>query len=166
MIIIEGPDGAGKSTLCGALKNSGIVDKVLPSPRITSKGDPDRMKYETRRYLHLYGQNHTIAVDRFLFSEMVYGKVLRGKSSFSRLEYLNTLLEIMTTGSIVIFCLPEKLNFKKDENPRVIESIEQLRKEYEACVEDSAFSTSRTYVYKWDEKRSFDRVVKFIRENQ
>lgn len=164
MIIVEGIDGSGKSTLCNMLLAAGIVDQVLPSPRIPAKGDSQRMKYETDRYLRLYGDNNRVVVDRYLFSEMAYGKVLRGKSVFSQGEYLHKLVQLMIKGSVVIFCMPDKLNFKADENPKVIEREEELRTMYNNLIQEQALTSPRTYVYKWDEDGAFDRLTKFITE--
>lgn len=164
MIIVEGPDGSGKTTLTEMLLQYSVVNKILPSPRIPAKGDAERMKVETDRYLRLWGEDNEVAVDRYLFSEMVYGPVLRGKAAFSRNEYLTKLLEIMMSGSIVIFCDPEKLNFKEGENPMVIEKKDQLIAGYRACAEDSAFSNSSTYIYKWDEENAFKKLRRFIDE--
>ena len=162
MIIVEGPDGSGKSTLCEMLLANGIVDTVRPSPRITAKGDPDRMKYETDRYIRLYGENNRIAVDRFLFSEMAYGKVLRGRSVFSNGEYLHKLIELMIKGSIVVFCLPDQLKFKADESPVVIEKMSEIRAMYWKMTEDQALTSPRTIIYKWNEPDEFNRLRQFI----
>lgn len=166
MIIIEGIDGSGKTTLCKMLLDNRIVDKVLPSPRIASKGDVERMKYETDRYIRMHGENQRIAIDRFLFSEMAYGPVLRGRAAFSRNEYLTKLLELCLNRSIVIFCMPDKLHFKADENPLVIEKQERLKELYKGLIEDSAFAINRTYVYKWDEDKAFKSITRWIKENR
>lgn len=163
MIIVEGLDGAGKSTLCEMLKQHNIVDQVLPSPRIPAKGNEQRMKYETDRYIRLYAPNNRIAIDRFLFSEMAYGPVLRNKNVFTRAEYLTHLLELMMAGSIVIFCMPEKLNFKSDENPEVIKNIDRLRNMYQILAEDCAVSNPRTIIYKWDSPNAFKELTTRIK---
>lgn len=166
IIIIEGTDGSGKTTLARMLLDSGVIDKVLPSPRIASKGNVDRMKAETDRYVRLHGSNQRIAVDRLLFSEMAYGPILRGRAAFSRNEYLTKLLELSLSNSMAIFCLPEKLNFKADENPLVIQNEERLKELYKALSEDSAFSNNRTYVYRWNEENAFKLIVRWIKENR
>jgi thymidylate kinase len=166
VIIVEGMDGSGKSTLCEMLLAEGVVDQVLPSPRIPAKGDSQRMKYETDRYLRLHGDNNRVAVDRYLFSEMAYGMILRGKSVFSQGEYLHKLVQLMLKGSIVIFCLPDKLNFKADENPKVIEKEAELRAIYNTLVQEQALTSPRTYIYKWDEDGAFNRLKKFIQEQE
>lgn len=166
MLIIDGPDGAGKTTLCNSLQKIGIVEKVLESPRLVSGPNPDKLKYETDRYIRLYGRNNRVAVDRLLFSEMAYGPVMRGTVAFTRQEYLTRLLEIMLSGSIVIFCLPDKLNFKPTERPDYIANMDQVVIRYKALAEDTAFTNPKTYIYKWDEKNAFHELVKFIKENR
>src|SRR5579859_7425003 len=136
MIIVEGPDGAGKTTLTEMLLASGVVSKILPSTRITAKGDVDRMKYETDRYLRLHGNNHRIAVDRFLFSEMAYGPIMRGKSSFTYGEYLHKLLDLKMDMCPIIFCLPEKLNFKPEEGKVLVERMPLIKALYQTMFND------------------------------
>jgi thymidylate kinase len=162
VLIIEGPDGSGKSTLCNMLLSTGTVSSVKPSPRITAKGDVDRMKYETDRYIRLYGEDNKVAVDRFLFSEMAYGKVLRGKSAFSKAEYMHKLIELMLKGSVVIFCLPDTLIYKLDESPVVKEKMSQIRNMYDNLVNDQALTSARTYIYKWNEPEAFDNLLLFL----
>lgn len=167
MIIVDGIDGAGKTTLCKMLKDHGIVEEILPSPRVPAKGNAERMKYETDRYLRVYANNNQVAVDRYLFSEMVYGPVLRGKSAFTRQEYLTKMLELFLDKSIVVFCMPDKLNFKPGENPEVIKNAERLKELYQCYIQDAFFTfRDRTYVYKWDEPNAFKKLRKFIKEKQ
>jgi thymidylate kinase len=162
MVVIEGPDGSGKTTLCNRLLAEGFVSKVLPSPRIPANKNAERMKYETDRYLKLYGDNNTVAVDRYLFSEVVYGKILRGKSVFSQAEYMNKLIQLMMAGSIVIFCMPNKLIFKEKENPQVIEKQEEIKAGYQNAIRDQAFTSERTYVYRWDDPEDFTHLTSFL----
>lgn len=166
MIIIDGCDGSGKTTLTEMMLRTGLVDKILPSPRIPAKGDVERMKFETDRYLRLYGENQRIVIDRYLFSEMAYGPVLRGGSAFTRNEYLTKLLELCLSKSLVIFCMPDVLHFKVKENPQVIENQERLKLNYKALSEDSAFAITRTYIYKWDEPNAFKQLTRWIKENR
>ena len=163
MIVCEGPDGSGKSTLCEMLKHDGVVDVILPSPRMAG-GSADHMKYETDRYIRLYGDNNRVVVDRFLFSEMSYGKVLRGRSHFPKGEYLHKLVELMLKGSIVIFCLPDKLNFKATESEFLISKMPEIRAKYELMVQEQALVSPYTYVYKWDEPYAFEDLKQFIEE--
>jgi hypothetical protein len=163
MLIVEGVDGTGKSTLCQLLLKAGIVDTVLPSPRITAKGDPERMKYETERYIRLHGDNNRVAVDRFLFSEMAYGRVIRGRSVFTKGDYLHKLVELMLKGSIVIFCMPDQCNYKPDESPFLISKMPELKAYYEDMVQQQALTSPYTYIYKWNEDGAFQHLQEFLR---
>jgi hypothetical protein len=151
--------------LCEKLLAEGFVSKVLPSPRIPAKRSVDRMKYETDRYMRLYGSDNSVAVDRYLFSEMVYGKILRGKSVFSQFEYMNKLIQLMLTGSIVIFCMPDINIFKDKENPRVIEKIDEIKNLYQDMLRDQALTSERTFVYKWNEPDEFQHLTEFLKEH-
>lgn len=166
MIICEGPDGSGKSTLTQMLEAANVIDKVLPSPRIAAKSNTARMKYETERYFRLHGQNQRIAVDRLLFSEMAYGPVLRGNSTFSMNEYFTSLLEIRQSGSFVIFCLPEKLNYKTNESPVIIEKMPMIRARYELMFKDFSHIYPRVVKYEWDKPRAFLDLIDWIEENK
>lgn len=163
MIIVEGPDGAGKSTLCKQLEASGIVDQVLLSPRLAAAGNPMRMKAETGRYLRIYGDKK-VAVDRLLFSEMVYGEVIRNGSAFSRGEYLNTLLHIQVTFSPIIFCLPKNLNYKPEESKFIIEKSPQLVAEYEKYFTQVSEIYPFCIRYDWEELNAFDKLKTKIRK--
>lgn len=162
MIIIEGPDGAGKTSLGQMLQAMSVVDKVLPSPRLAGKGDPERMKYETDRYIRLHGNNNRIAVDRLLFSEMAYGPVLRGKSAFTTGEYLHKLLDIKNSLSFVVFCLPKQLIYKADESPVVIEKMPLIRPRYEKMLDDMKQMSPRVYRYEWDKPNAFQQLTTFL----
>jgi hypothetical protein len=164
VLICEGPDGSGKSTLCQMLKHDGVVDTILPSPRITANKDVERMKYETERYIRLHGDNNRVCVDRFLFSEVAYGKILRGRSHFTKGDYLHKLVQLMLKGSIVIFCLPDKLHFKADESEFLISKMPEIRAKYEMMVQEQAFTSPYTYVYKWDTPNAFEELKQFIKE--
>jgi len=164
MIIAEGVDGSGKDTLCAMLKHDGIVDTILPSPRIAAKGNADRMKYETDRYIRLYGENNKVIVNRFLFSEMAYGKIMRGRSVFSKGEYLHKLVQLMLKGSIVIFCFPDELKFKSNESEFLISKIPELQAKYELMVQEQAFTSPGTYVYNCNQPQAFENLKQFIKE--
>lgn len=162
MIIVEGPDGAGKSTLCRNLVGSGVATKVLDSPRVAAKGDIDRMKYETRRYLKRSKED--VVVDRLLFSELVYGPILRGRSAFSTLEALNLEHEIIWNKVIVIFCLPNSLIFKESEPQFLIDKMPLMVEKYRECANELILHYSCSTKYNWQEPDSYSNLLKFIKE--
>jgi uracil-DNA glycosylase len=101
-IVLEGPDGAGKTTLAQSLmlRYGFAYHHEGPPP---TDADP---------LLHHYARLITDAkvptvFDRLHLGEMVYGPLLRGKSRITAEEskLMNRLL--LGTGSIVIGCLPQ-----------------------------------------------------------
>lgn len=129
MIIVEGPDGSGKSTL---IKNLGLEAKRLKSIRggiggtkFDGSGDgqagwggiePALVAY-TRKVMEAkaaeaaYNSNNwvsekVIAFDRFHLSEHVYGPILRGKQEMNDpdLQWLSAFLREERVK--VVMCLP------------------------------------------------------------
>ena len=162
MVILDGPDGAGKPTLGRQLEAEGYT--YLPSPRIAAKGNVDRMKYETDRYLRLYGKSPAHVVDRMLFSEQCYGPVLRGKSAFSRIEYLGYLFKVMQCGIHIVFCLPENHFYKINESPLLIAQMPKIKAKYEEIYDLVFHSYPRTFKYDWQKPGAYERLKSFIRE--
>lgn len=107
MIIVEGPDGAGKSTLVTKLS------EALSLP-VGERATTDRNKlYEVTRqdtYTAL-GQavtGHTPANiwDRLFFSEMVYAPVVGRDCEFTDEEQVYVKRLLIAMGSPIILCLP------------------------------------------------------------
>lgn len=102
MIIIEGCDGSGKSTLTRQLGETGIVSKVLNSPNKLS----GNFFQNCRETIQRYGNSFEVAVDRFFFSELVYGPIIRYRLSLSTDEARIILQELRISRSVVIWCNP------------------------------------------------------------
>lgn len=165
MVIVEGPDGAGKSTLCANLKRDSIVDEILPSPKL-SKGD---LGVLTWNYFREYGGNKRIAVDRMLFSELVYGPLLRQKIVFSPKQFIELMdMLLYQEYNPVVFCLPTNLNFKRDENPEVIAKSYDLHRRYQFMSD--IFTNLKHFNFKpcafrydWEDPKSYPALLEFLR---
>lgn len=163
MIVIEGPDGCGKSTLCQQLKADYIIDVVLPSPRLAAQGNAERMKYETDRYLKLHSGNNRVAVDRFLFSEMAYGPVIRQGSKFTFSEYLSIVTKLMEGYNVIVFCLPNDHKFKAEESQFLIDKMPEIRKRYEDMYSDLKNLYTGIVVFNWQDPKSYDNLKRIIK---
>lgn len=101
-IILEGPDGAGKTTLADALIKLGYdcASFGVPPTGLTEE-------QHLRRYLEpLLNIDHAMVFDRFHLGERVYGDVMRGGSTFTeRGEHLLERYLEAIDGQVVI-CLP------------------------------------------------------------
>lgn len=150
MVIIEGPDGAGKTTAIGRLSKL-----FYPSFSLADHGKREMLPHENVRARTYQALARELECkrppefhDRLYFSELVYGPILRGSCLFSDYEqgivrHLLGVLEIP-----VIFCLPSldvvKRNLAKDDHIEgVPDNIELIYNAYWSLAED----TPRVRVY-------------------
>lgn len=148
MIIVEGTDGAGKSTLVNALaKDLGLYKSV----GVTGQEEPGWPKLKDRRFrdreLPRFPRERTYEAianavtgsvlihDRLFWSEVVYGDILRGKVQFTPLEQFRIMNILKAMRVPVIFChVPfEATRADLDENPPQLEGW-TLEKAHEIWV--------------------------------
>lgn len=105
IIIVEGPDGAGKTTLCEQLLAS------IPGSTLKHFGAP-ATKEEALNYYKVYVdllKNHdrskVLIIDRCWYSDMVYGPVMRGTQEMSQ-EYADMLAGMVVAcgGGMILYC--------------------------------------------------------------
>ena len=110
MILVEGPNGGGKTTLVRHLADKHrllIADmkRDLHRPPDTSP-EGQRERVYTFLAQALMGNSPVRIVDRLYFSELVYGHLWRYKVAFTDQEQL-MIEQVMEAMSIpVIFCIP------------------------------------------------------------
>jgi thymidylate kinase len=162
MIILEGPDGSGKTTLGKRLKEDKIVDAFIESPGRTR--GPVPLMEQTRRYMERYKKS-PVVVDRFLFSELVYGPILREKSQFSIKDQLEVMQQIMMNHIPIIFCLPRSYEVLKptlEENPKVIENLPKIFDSYKNYMEQAMQMYNLTFRYDLNDRNGYDVLVAML----
>lgn len=100
LIILEGPDGAGKTTLARALTESlSPVNRVAHGP---PKEDP------MREYLPALLMGGTVIADRFHLGERVYGGIVRGDDRLGNEgQYLlESIIASSVQSAVVVLCRP------------------------------------------------------------
>lgn len=101
IIILEGPEGAGKTTLANKLA------KMLDFPYIhRSKPRSEKEKQEMyESYLQIVYSGQNTIFDRCWYSEIVYGKIMRDQS-YITIEQMHELESAMVKngGGIIIHC--------------------------------------------------------------
>lgn len=155
MIVVEGPDGAGKTTLIEAL----MERFDLPvAPRVVSKDAVamvDLMDWVDNNLEE--GFQRTIFDRHRLISETIYGPILRTEPQpgFTRLSWMAPrLARFYRIQPIIIYCLPPLEVVKKNiigdhDNQVVWEKIEAI---YSAYVNraslDIEFAPGKVFI--WD----------------
>jgi len=137
IVILEGPDGSGKSTLKEALiKHYNFIEpipKTLPTHKTT-----ETMCGENATALNLAIYNgENVVLDRGWMSEDIYSKVFRrGPSRFSKTHKAMFERLALTAGVVVVLCDPgastiiRNLSERGDEHIRDIETINSIINEY------------------------------------
>lgn len=134
-ILLEGPDGVGKTTLANILK------EMFQSEYIHFEYESDDLKYKaqvenTFQYLQ---QKDNIIIDRFIPSEMIYGEIFRGNSRFW--EDQDWLDLMFLSFDYIVFCLPygkqdymsqfKKMQSEREEYVKDISSIDKIYNAYQ-----------------------------------
>lgn len=104
IIIIEGPDGAGKTTLANQLSRQTKYDIVHRSQPKTD----DEKKHMMSEYVAVIKSSKNIILDRCWYSEMVYGPIMRDASVISYPEMYELEKLLAKAGAIVIYATAPK----------------------------------------------------------
>lgn len=137
MIIVEGPDGAGKTTLIETIRKS--YPDLQIAPRVVSKDAEAMVDLQSWVNINLANGFQYELFDRHrLISEFVYGPLLRKKQSagFTSLSWVaNSLARFYALRPVVIYCLPPleviENNLRGDESNRVVwEHVEGMYTSY------------------------------------
>lgn len=105
IFIIEGPDGAGKTTLCQRLLSAipGSELKHFSAP--ATKEEADNYYKVYAKLLQFCDRNKTIILDRCWYSDMVYGPIMRNSQEMIQ-EHADMLagMVVASGGGVVIYC--------------------------------------------------------------
>lgn len=138
MIIVEGPDGAGKTTLVNQIaKEHGLQVGVR------GVKDRDRLYESTRRDTWsaldqcMRGNELPRIWDRLYFSELIYAPLTGRRIAFTFREQVLIPKLFRVLGVPVIFCLPSKEtvldNVKEDDQMEgVLENISEIYDQYDS----------------------------------
>lgn len=156
MIIVEGPDGAGKSTLIKQILNE--FPQLSVAPRVVSKETEALVDLRVWVDNHFLEDTKNVIFDRHrLISEPIYGPILRRQNQepgFTDRDWMyDSLVKLyIHTKPLVIYCLPPlevvKANLANDpDNVKVVDSIDAI---YCAYVAKSSIDAITGRAFVWD----------------
>lgn len=124
LIILDGPDGTGKTTLANDL----IKEYGAKYLHLTYRWKDRMHLYHTAALLHclsLVNKGHLVVLDRWWPSELLYAAEFRGGSPWPHIPRLLDRLAIQY-GALYILCLPYRMSTYKKR----FEKLKSERKEY------------------------------------
>lgn len=183
MIVVEGPDGAGKTTLIQKLSEE---LEIPVAPRVVAQDTTTNIDMKQWVEDNLRGGAQPIIFDRYrLISETIYGPILRSSAQpgFTDYKWMEEVTNSFydQVSPFIIYCLPPlaevKANIENDpDNVVVKDKIEQIYSAYAARASlDNTFAQMRVWDYTNPGHTSENgkpyfmptlrRYVKFLKEN-
>jgi adenylate kinase family enzyme len=124
MMIIEGPDGSGKTTLAFRLAKMMECDRIhAGGPANTSSELRGRMDFQLEFFGHILDRASVV-------SEQVYGPIVRGKMLISKKEMRCYEEKFIDGGWILIYCRPRIETLIEYVESDMEEEIQQSAKTY------------------------------------
>lgn len=129
IIIIEGADGAGKTTLAEKIKaQTGYMMLHRTQPK--NEEDKKRMMDE---YIQVIKAGKNCILDRSWYSEMVYGPVMRDASTITYPQMYELERLLAKNGALVIYCTAPEATLWKRCLTRGEDYVTQLETFHEIC---------------------------------
>jgi GTPase SAR1 family protein len=161
-IIVEGMDGAGKTTLISQLSAEFPQLEVVIRPQGVPFDDwwPREMDRSILKPVPLY--------DRFFYSELVYGPIIRGKIS-ADMNLVNNVAWFMRAVALLIYVRPhsEIIQTNVHTNPQmegVINNFKELLGQYDQLMAaELQWYGPRFVHYDWNSTNAFPAVTSLVR---
>lgn len=134
MIIIEGLDGVGKTTLVNYFVTQGMKKHHFDY-------DANNMDLFSKYMRVLKEENLNLVLDRSFISEMVYGPILRGKSKLELEQYKKLLEAYKQVGTSIIYLtspqdiLLERRRGEPKDFEMILNYYKELNNQYNAIMD-------------------------------
>lgn len=156
-LIVLGMDNTGKTTLAEQLsKELNTVVIKSEGPKLT------QLEMEANIYANMTN-SHDLILERFcFFEEMVYGKILRGKSKFNyKSKVFKYIKEAQPT---IIYCRPSKFVIEtwreREQMEGVIDNSDKLLIQYDKVIKKAQKHGLKVIKYDYTKETVFDVIAK------
>lgn len=129
LIILEGPDGAGKTTLAEKIAKS---SKYMLLHRSKPKTEEEKQNMMAE-YLQVIRSGKNMIFDRCWYSEMVYGRIMRDDSCITYPEMYELERLLLKCGAILIYCTDKPETLWKRCGDRGEDYIKDYKKFLDIC---------------------------------
>jgi len=152
IIILEGPDGSGKTTLAKYLQSRHDFQYVHTGPPT----DNDLLEEYGRTLYDACRSSRNVVIDRLHVGERIYGPQLRGQDRLGRDGEILIHRLISAYGVRLVFCLPPYEVALSNWKSRFAEGMELIEKEaiyqkvyaaYRATMNDAFYNQSTWFDY-------------------
>jgi thymidylate kinase len=161
-IIVEGIDGSGKSTLISELRSE--FHFLLPV--VNDKQSEQNFNEWWPYQLEVEYQPGIIPIhDRFYYSELVYGPVIRGSLVGDRKVHIDVRNQLRKEA-FLIYCRPTLANIIKDSKTNeqmdgVLTNLPELLEGYDKIMQmQPVYYGNRFLVYDWHYRSDFNTLVR------
>lgn len=169
MIIIEGPDNSGKSTLARGLSKELGWPRYHPTRFKKYITDPGECQLEAFNF----GYNQLIPrrqiLDRcFAVGECVYGELIRTENKLGDLAS-RLLVTLANTQHLIIYCRPPESYIKASTKPEmegVMENMDEIIRTYDAIMGGLEKTGAFIIRYDFSKEGDFHRVMSNARRHQ
>jgi GTPase SAR1 family protein len=168
MIIVEGPDGAGKTTLVDSLVGDLMLDKGKRATKDRNKlYEVTRQDTYTALAKGVKGHKKPLIWDRLFFSEMVYSPLVGRACEFSAEEQVFVKKILSTLACPIIMCRPtldvvEKNVLEADQMEGVKENVRGIYNAYGSVAEDMPWLIWYDYTEELTGKGSFKTYEEIV----
>lgn len=152
IIIIEGENCTGKTTLANYIVDNFQYEYIKCSQ---PKGDA---YLEYKKIISELDENKNYVIDRFVYGEMVYGPIYRGKSDIDNAK-LYEIEQMIYSKAVLIYCYDTAKNISKRFIEEKEEFAEQDKIQQTLDLFNKVIKYSMLPVYKHKMKSDKDLIL-------